>query len=47
MDDRAFDGWSVLEEIVHLLLSGKAHHAFYACAVVPTAVEDHHLSCRG
>ena len=35
------------QELLVLLVGAEAHHALHAGAVVPTAVEQHHLARRG
>src|SRR5258705_2036361 len=50
-DARANDGpfyqRNILEEILHLSVTGIAHHSLHASAGVPTAVEEHNFTGRG
>src|SRR5471030_2683951 len=41
-----FELWHAAEKLFILSVTTKAHHFFYPGAVVPTAVKQHHFSCR-
>ena len=45
IDDKSLDLGADLQKAPVLLVRAKAHHAFYARPVIPTAVEDHDLAC--